>query len=145
MCIKDIYRDLSTLGEKLKSAALLFARVILAYGFYEPAMMKWNNFDSTTLFFASIGIPFATVNTFLAASIESLGVVLLALGLLTRLISVPLIVVMLVAIFTVHLPNGFSSGSNGYEIPLYYMIFLFIFLSHGAGNYSLDRIIFGKK
>jgi putative oxidoreductase len=49
---------------------------------------------------------------------------------------------MIVAIFTVHLPNGFNAGNNGFEIPLYYMLFLFIFLSHGAGKFSLDNLIF---
>ena len=28
--------------------SLLFARVALAYGFYTPALTKWNNFDTTT-------------------------------------------------------------------------------------------------
>ncbi|HIP52208.1 MAG TPA: DoxX family protein [Campylobacterales bacterium] len=77
-------------------------------------------------------------------SIELLGVILLTLGLFTRLISVPLMVVMVVAIVTVHLAHGFSSGDNGFEIPLYYMLFLFIFTAHGAGKYSLDYLIFGK-
>jgi len=52
---------------------------------------------------------------------------------------------MVVAILTVHLSNGFSAGANGFEIPLYYMIFLMIFISHGAGKFSLDRAIFGER
>lgn len=32
----------------------------------------------------------------------------------------------------------------GFEIPLY-LLFLFLFLSHGAGKYSLDRFIFSEK
>ena len=80
----------------------------------------------------------------MAATTELLGVFLLTLGLLTRFISIPLMVVMLVAIFTVHLGNGFSAGDNGFEIPLYYLLFLGIFLSHGAGKISLDNLIFKK-
>ncbi len=53
-----------------------------------------------------------------------------------------MIVIMIVAIVTVHLPNGFSAGNNGYEIPLYYMLFLLIFVSFGPGKISLDQIIF---
>ena len=78
----------------------------------------------------------------MAASTEMLGVVLVTLGLFTRLISLPMIVIMLVAIFTVHLPHGFSAGDNGFEIPLYYMLFLLIFVSFGAGKISLDYLIF---
>ena len=51
---------------------------------------------------------------------------------------------MIVAIFTVHISNGFAAGNNGFEIPLYYMLFLIIFLSHGAGKFSLDKIFFDK-
>lgn len=74
-----------------------------------------------------------------------MGVVLLTLGLFTRLISLPLIVVMVVAILTVHLGHGFSAGDNGFEIPLYYMLFLAIFASFGAGKFSLDHLLFGEE
>ena len=145
MLFKNIYMEFSRLSEYGKSLALLFARIIVAYGFYEPAMMKWKDIGSVAEWFGSMGIPFPTLNAYMAASTEVLGVVLLTLGLLTRAISIPLIVVMIVAIATVHLPHGFSAGNNGFEIPLYYMLFLLMFFSHGAGKFSLDRFIFGEK
>jgi len=145
MLFKNIYMEFSRLSEYGKSLALLFARVVVAYGFYEPAMMKWKDIGSVAEWFGSMGIPFPTLNAYMAASTEVLGVVLLTLGLLTRAISIPLIVVMIVAIVTVHLPHGFSAGDNGFEIPLYYMLFLLVFFSHGAGKFSLDRFIFGEK
>lgn len=145
MCIKDIYLEFSRVGEYLRSVALLLARLVVAYGFYEPAMMKWSDISAVAQWFGSMGIPLPTLNAYMAATTEITGVVLLTLGLLTRLISIPLIVVMIVAIVTVHLPNGFQAGQNGFEIPLYYMLFLLIFLSHGAGRFSLDRVIFGDK
>ena len=145
MLFKNIYMEFSRLSEYGKSLALLFARVTVAYGFYEPAMMKWKDIGSVAEWFGSMGIPFPALNAYMAASTEVLGVVLLTLGLLTRAISIPLIVVMIVAIATVHLPHGFSAGDNGFEIPLYYMLFLLIFFSHGAGKFSLDRFIFGEK
>lgn len=145
MYLKNIYLEFSRLSEYLKSFSLFFARLLVAYGFYEPAMMKWQDINSVAEWFGSMGIPFPTLNAYMAASTEISGVVLLTLGLFTRLISIPLIVVMIVAIVTVHLGNGFSVGNNGFEIPLYYMSFLLIFLSHGAGKFSLDRVIFGEK
>ena len=81
----------------------------------------------------------------MAASTEILGVVLLTLGLFTRLISIPLIVIMIVAITTVHIGNGFAAGNNGFEIPLYYMLFLALFASLGAGKLSLDYLLFGEE
>ena len=145
MKLKQFYLEFSRLSEYLKSLSLLFARLIVAYGFYEPAMMKWNDINSVAQWFGSIGIPLPLLNAYMAATTEIVGVVLLTLGFLTRAISIPLIVVMIVAIVTVHLPNGFSAGENGYEIPLYYMIFLLMFLAHGAGRFSLDNLFLNKK
>lgn len=145
MKLLKIYLEFTRLSEYLHSFALLLARLVVSYGFYEPAMMKWGDIKSVAEWFGSMGIPFPTLNAYMAASTESLGVVLLTLGLLTRAISIPLIVVMIVAIVTVHLPHGFSAGDNGFEIPLYYMLFLLLFLSQGAGKFSLDRLIFGER
>ena len=54
-------------------------------------------------------VPFPTIMATLATSAELSGAVLLAFGLFTRLISIPLIITMLVAIVTVHLPNGWQA------------------------------------
>lgn len=145
MKCQQLYMEFSRLSEHGKSLSLLLARLVLAYGFYEPAKMKWSDIGSVAEWFTTLGIPFPTLNAYMAASTEATGVVLLTLGLFTRLISLPLIVVMVVAILTVHLPHGFSAGDNGFEIPLYYMLFLFIFVTNGAGKFSLDRLIFGEK
>lgn len=145
MQIKQAYLEFSRLSEYLQSLGLLLARIAVAYGFYEPAMMKWSDMGAVAQWFGSMGMPLPTLNAYMAATTEIVGVVFLTLGFMTRLISIPLMVVMVVAIVTVHLPHGFSAGDNGYEIPLYYMLFLLIFLSHGAGKFSLDRLIFGEK
>ncbi len=112
--------------------------------FNEPAMKKWQGMDNVASWFGSMGIPFPTLNAYMAASTETLGVILLTLGFLQDLISIPLIVVMLVAIFLVHFQNGFSAAANGFEIPFYYMLFLMIFASFGSGKISLDNFIFKK-
>ena len=128
-----------------QSLSLLLARLVVAYGFYNPAMEKWSDIDSVATWFGSMGIPFPTLNAYMAASTEIVGVVLLTLGLFTRLISLPLMVIMLVAITTVHLSHGFSAGDNGFEIPLYYLLFLALFASLGAGKFSLDHLLFGEE
>jgi putative oxidoreductase len=131
--------------EKLQSVALLMVRLVLAYGFFEPAMMKWQDIGSVAEWFGSLGLPLPTLQAYMAATTEASGVVLLTLGLFTRLISIPMMVVMVVAITLVHLPNGFESGNNGFEIPLYYFIMLFVLLTHGAGKISLDWLLFKSK
>lgn len=145
MKFKQMYIEFSRLSEYGKSLSILLARLVVAYGFYEPAMMKWSDISSVAEWFGSMGIPFSSLNAYLVASTEATGVILLTLGFLTRLISIPMIIIMIVAILTVHIDNGFSAGANGFEIPLYYMIFLLIFVTNGAGKFSLDRLIFGEK
>ncbi len=168
MCIKDIYKEFTRLSEYTKSIGLLGLRLILAYTFFAPAMMKWNDIESVAQWFGYMGIPFPTLNAYMAASTEITGVVLLTLGLLTRFISIPLIVIMFVAMATVHGQNGFAfvndtvsftdayvngtkvSGTliqlqNGYELVLYYILMLVVLVGHGAGKFSLDRLLFGEK
>jgi putative oxidoreductase len=129
---------------KLKDIHLLVIRLILAYGFYNPAIMKWQNIGSITEWFADMGIPLPGLNAYMAASTEMAGVILLTLGLASRIISIPLIFVMIVAIVTVHLGNGFEAGNNGFEIPVYYILLLLVILIYGAGKLSVDYLIRGK-
>ena len=130
---------------KLGDLPLLFSRIILAIGFYKPAMMKIGNVSGIAEWFGGMGYPLPMLSAVLATTTEVLGVVLLVLGLGTRLITVPLMFVMLIAIFTVHLSNGFSAGENGFEIPLYYFLMLFTLMVNGGGRISLDYLFFRKK
>ncbi|MFK5938159.1 MAG: DoxX family protein, partial [Sulfurimonas sp.] len=162
MLLKKMYTEFSRFSEYTRSAGLLFLRLILAYTFYAPAMLKWADMDSVVQWFTYMGIPFPTLNAYMAASTEVIGVILLTLGLLTRFISIPLIVIMFVAIATVHGTNGFAfvdeavtftdayvngdlvQGTiiklqNGYELVLYYILMLLVLLGNGAGKFSLDR------
>ena len=127
--------------EIVKDLPGLISRLVLAYGFYWPAMQKVNNIEGISQWFSSMNYPFPTLNAYMAAGTETIGFVLLFLGLGTRLIAVPLMIVMIVAITTVHLGNGFEAGNNGFEIPLYYLIMLISILISGPGRISLDAII----
>ncbi|MAE07863.1 MAG: DoxX family protein [Bacteroidetes bacterium] len=136
-----LYQRATMKLESLKDLPLLFFRLILAYGFYTPAVMKWSNINGIAEWFASMGIPFPTINAYLAATTEIGAVILLPLGLATRIISIPLMFTMVIAIITVHLNNGFEAGNNGFEIPLYYFLMLFVLVVNGAGKISVDNLI----
>jgi putative oxidoreductase len=97
--------------------------------------------NSIIEWFKGMNVPAPALNAYLAATTEAAGVVLLVLGLGTRIVSIPLIVIMLVAIKTVHWSNGFEAGENGFEIPLYYLIMLLLLLIYGPGRISLDKLI----
>ena len=141
MKIITMYRSFTDKLESLRDIPLLFLRLVLAYGFYMPAMMKWGNINGIIEWFDSMGIPLPGLNAYLAATTEMAAVILLPLGLATRIISIPLMITMVVAIVTVHWGNGFNAGDNGFEIPLYYMLMLFVLLINGAGKISLDYLI----
>jgi putative oxidoreductase len=126
---------------KLTDLPLLFIRLILAYGFYTPAMMKIKNVGAIAEWFESIEIPMPLLNAYLATYTEVLGFLFLTVGFATRFISIPLIITMIVAIKTTHWVNGFNASDNGYEIPLYYMIMLVTLLIYGGGRISLDYFI----
>lgn len=111
---------------------LLF-RLTLAYGFYQPAYFKLFNHAETARTFASLNIPFPEFSSYLVAVVEALGVPLLLLGLMTRWISSLLSIVMLVAIFAVHLPTH-----TDFTLPLCFVLTLFSLMVTGAGKYSLD-------
>lgn len=123
---------------KLSDFPPLFFRLVLAFGFYEPAMRKLGNVNGIAHWFENMGILYPVLNAYIVTTSEVLGVVLLTLGLGTRLISIPLISIMAVAIQMVHWKNGFAAGSNGFEIPLYYLLMLFSLLVTGPGRISLD-------
>lgn len=143
--MQKIFEKILEKSSSLKDLSLLIVRLILAYGFYEPAMNKIKNFNAIVGWFGeSLNLPFPYLNAVMATATEVAGVVLIALGLMTRIISIPMMVVMVVAIKTVHWTNGFPASENGIEIPLYYMIMLFVLFTHGPGKFSLDETIFKK-
>ena len=139
---KNLFGEISVLFSYPKHIFILLARLLLAYGFAKPALLKLNDISETATWFESINIPLPTLSAYLVTGIETIGIVLLILGLFTRQVSILLSFVMMGAIVLVHEVHGFSVANNGIEIPLYYMLFLFIFATFGGGKYSLDNVLF---
>ena len=135
-----IEKYISTLN-LLRDLPPLVFRLTLAFGFYGPAMKKWEDINAVGTWFAKMNYPFPHLNAYMAAGTETVGFVLLALGLATRFITLPLMFVMVIAITTVHLNNGFECSKNGFEIPFYYLVMLFSLLVTGAGKFSVDALI----
>jgi len=139
--LKEKYETYKGTVNKSQDVSLLFIRLVLAYGFLNPALMKVKNIDGIISWFTSMGMPLPALNAYLATTTEMLGVLLLTMGFGVRIINIPLMITMIVAIVTVHWSGGFEAGNNGFEIPLYYLLMLFLLLTHGAGKISLDYIL----
>lgn len=140
--MKDLIGEVGVLFSYPKNLILLAVRLILAYGFAMPALLKLNDMSETANWFDTMSIPFPLFTANLVSGIEALGIVLLILGLFTRYVAILLSFVMIGAIFFVHIGHGFSVADNGIEIPLYYLLFLMNLASFGAGKFSLDRVVF---
>jgi putative oxidoreductase len=97
--------------------APLALRLYLAPVFWMAGTKKFANFDSTAQWFGNpdwgLGLPFPALMAFLAAGTETLGAILLVIGLGVRWISVPLMVTMVVAAVTVHWQNGWLAIAEG--------------------------------
>lgn len=88
----------------------LALRLFLVPVFWVAGFNKLEGFDGVVYWFGeSLGLPFPTLMAGLATATEIFGAVLLLLGFATRWISIPLMVTMLVAIFSVHWPHGWQA------------------------------------
>lgn len=103
---------------------------------------------------AAIGVPAPELMSWLTVAVEILGGFAIVTGAFVMLASIPMIVVLLVATFTVHLPYGFSSiklmsvqngvahfGQPGYECDLLYLAGIVALMLMGAGPWSVDGAI----
>ena len=102
----------------------LAIRLYLVPIFWVAGTTKLSGMENTIAWFGNpdwgLGLPFPALMAYMAAYTEVFGAVLLALGLATRWISIPLIVTMLVAVFAVHWPNGWAAiaDSNVEEVAV---------------------------
>ena len=97
--------------------ASLALRAYLAPVFWMAGTRKLADMESTIAWFGNpewgLGLPFPTLMAWLAAGTETLGAVLLIVGLAVRFIAIPLMVTMLVAAWTVHWENGWLAIAEG--------------------------------
>lgn len=109
----SVYQKITGSLQHLDGIASLSLRLYLVPIFWMAGMNKLTHFQDIVAWFGSgdggLGLPFPQLMASLATATELGGAVLLALGLFTRFVSVPLIITMLVAIFKVHLVNGWQA------------------------------------
>ena len=106
----SLYQRAVAKSQHLSGLAPLLLRLYLAPVLLQAGWNKYQHIDDTIAWFGNsewgLGLPAPALMAALAIAAEILGAVLLLLGLFTRLVSIPLMVTMLVAIFAVHWPNG---------------------------------------
>lgn len=95
----------------------------------------------TAGFFESIGLRPGRLHAPAAGLAETVGGVLIALGLIVPLGAALIIAVMVAAVLTVHIGNGIWAQDSGVEHPLLTAIAVFALAGIGAGDWSLDAAL----
>jgi putative oxidoreductase len=136
--------------------------LIAGYGFFAHGVAKLQRGpDHFVDILQAIGTPAPHIMAWLTIFVELFGGLAVLLGAFVVWVSAPMVAVLLVATFTVHLPFGFTSikliavtadgpkfGPPGYETDLLYLACLATLLLGGSGPLAVDGWIasrFGKK
>lgn len=94
---------------------------------------------------SGMGIPAPGLMAWVVGVVEFFGGLALLLGAFVLIAGALVIVDMLVAIFMVHLPNGFLVGDGGYELALLYLAGTLSIMLSGAGALSVDRMMRNRR
>jgi putative oxidoreductase len=143
--IKTFYCWLVVCADALRSPLLLVIRLFWGWQFFLTGKGKLMNLSRTSQFFESLGIPFPHGQALLAACTECFGGLLLLLGLASRLISLPLLILLTVAYCTADLdrvrvifsdPDKFVTADE--FLFLFAVTIVFVF---GPGKISIDALV----
>lgn len=146
-------------GDSSAQWAPVVLRLIVGYGFMAHGYAKLargpENFGAIL---QGLGVPSPHLFAWATILVELLGGVAASLGAFVTLASVPMAVVLIVAMFTVHLRYGFSSikllavtaagpqfGPPGYECDLLYLACLAALVLVGTGRLSIDGFLRKQK
>ena len=141
MRIRTQIEEVLTLLGRSEWVVQLLVRLFVGYFFMETGWGKLHNLDGFAQRFAGWGIPYPYFNANLSAYTEFIGGLLTMFGLGTRLVSIPMIINMLVAILKVNLMQVSSLDDfSELDEPLYALVYLWLLLS-GPGWVSVDYIV----
>jgi putative oxidoreductase len=129
-------------------------RIIVGYGFMEHGYAKiMRGPESFATILHALGMPAPGLLAWATILVELFGGLAVFLGAFIPIVSIPMAIVLFVAIYTVHLPNGFSSikllsvdaagahfGQPGYETDLLYFAGLLALVLGGSGPLAFDNI-----
>jgi putative oxidoreductase len=119
----------------------LVLRLVFGYFWLETGIAKVHNLDGFTQRFVGWGIPFPAFSAGLSAWTELLGGLLLMLGLFTRLVTIPMIINMIVAVTLVVSSNLMGLDDYVEADEVVYSLIFFWLLMAGPGKVSLDTLV----
>jgi putative oxidoreductase len=137
----------------------LALRAIVGFGFIAHGLAKLSRgSDAFAAILTALHVPAPVPMAWATILVELLGGAAVAMGAFTAFASIPMVVVLVVAMCSVHLPYGFSSikllavsaagaqfGPPGYEIDLLYIACLAALVLGGSGPLSVDRMLADRR
>ena len=141
LLIRKRFEEAIDLLNRKEWIAQLLIRLFVGYFFMETGWGKLHNLDGFARRFAGWGIPWPHFNAALSAYTEFIGGLLTIFGIGTRLVSIPMMINMLVAILKVNLMSV-NNLDDFVELdePLYALTYLWLLFS-GPGWVSIDYLI----
>jgi len=143
--LEKLYGWLITIGNALRSPLLLIIRLYWGWEFFLTGKGKLLDLSKPTEYFASLGIPLPHFNAILAGCTECFGGLLLLVGLASRLITLPMMILLVVAYLTADSeaaraifsdPDKFL-GAAEFQF-LFAVVIVFVC---GPGAFSLDALL----
>lgn len=146
-------REAIDVRTRLYQSSALPLRLIVGYGFMAHGFAKLSRGPETfAVVLHTLGVPHPFLFAWLTTLTELIGGFCVLVGAFVPIVSLPMAIVLLTALFTIHLPYGFFSvklaqvsesgtrfGPVGYEIILLYLAGLITLVLGGAGSLSIDE------
>lgn len=142
---KQVYHLLIVVGDGLRPFVLFAMRLFWGGMFFLTGIDKLSHIGPIIDYFQSLGIPFPTLQAYLVGCIETVGGACLFVGFASRLVCLPLMAVMIVALLTAHREAVSMILINPQEITMqtpfnFFLTALIIFVC-GPGMISADALI----
>src|SRR5271170_540273 len=143
--IERLYAVFLRVMNSLQSPLLLVIRVYWGWQLSQNGWGKLHNLSHVTEFFASLGLPAPAFTAIFVASFELVGGILLAIGLLSRIAALGIVIDMFMAYWMADResllaffsdPGKFSNAD-----PFIFFFVALIILFVGPGKLSLDTLI----
>ena len=145
------------MSKNYQQLAPLALRLIIGYGSMAHGWAKMSRgvggFEKLLMF---LHVPFPHIMAWVVPLLELICGFAILIGFFIRVAAVPMIFVMLTAMFTVHLKYGFSAiktiglsadgplfGPPGFEVDLLYIAGLIALIILGSGALSIDSLVKG--
>ncbi len=145
MQIRSLLAKFDSVAATLQSPLLLVIRLYWGISFAQTGWGKLTNLERTAGYFGELGIPMPKLNALMAGATECGGGLLLALGLLARPATVPLIGTMVVAYITADREALLALGSDPDKFvtaaPFLFLYASLLVLAFGPGKFSVDALL----